>query len=135
MKTLEQLYEEISANAELKKEYKKATGDKKIIDFLKAHDCDATQSELDAFISSKKNKELADDDLDMVSGGGCTTTYSNGWPVVSALNSCYHFTREIDGDCIVIGEEGVCHQCAYSKDEGGILICYCPQRYVDVDDV
>ena len=135
MKTLEKLYEEIQADAELRKEYVKAAEDKKVIDFLKAHDCDATEAELNAFISSKKKKELGDDELDMVSGGGACTTYSNGWPVVSALNSCYHFTREIGGDCIVIGEEGVCHQCAYSQDEGGILICYCPQRYEDVDDV
>ena len=97
MKTLEQLYEEIQADSELKKEYVKAAGDKKVIDFLKAHDCDATEAELGAFISSKKNKELDDDELDMVSGGGdCTTYNSEGYPVVLGLNSCNHY--EFSGD-------------------------------------
>ena len=56
MKTLEKLYEEIKSDSELRKEYVKAAEDKKVIDFLKAHDCAATEAELDAFILSKKNK-------------------------------------------------------------------------------
>ena len=135
MKTLEQLYEEISANDELKKEYRKATGDKKIVDFLKAHDCDATQSELDAFISSKKNKELADDELDMVSGGGACTTYtSDGWPIVSALNHCKKYVFDYkDHGLEYVGS--YCNVCKHSIDEGGLLVCHCPDRHESIDDV
>ena len=134
MKTLEKLYEEIQIESELKKEYKKATGDKKIVDFLKAHDCDATEAELEAFILSKKNnKELADDELDMVSGGGdCTTYNSEGYPVVSALNSCDHYWWR-GGDHPL--DEKFCYSCKHSVDEGAILICHCPLRHESVDDI
>ena len=133
MKTLEKLYEEIKSDSELKKEYVKAKGDKKIVDFLKAHDCDATEAELEAFILSKKNnKELADDELDMVSGGGACTTYnSDGWPVVSPYNSCEHY---IDLSPNLGGSQ--CSSCKYIADEGGILlVCKCPQRHESVDDI
>ena len=72
MKTLEKLYEEIQADAELRKEYVKAAEDKMVIDFLKAHDCDATEAEVESFVKAKneKNKELSDDELDNISGGG-----------------------------------------------------------------
>ena len=132
MKTLEKLYEEIKSDSELKKEYKKATGDKKIVDVVKAHDCDATEAELDAFISSKKNKELDDDELDMVSGGGDCTTYKDGWPVVSGLNVCKHHDWMWDVNPLA---DKFCYSCKYSKDEGGLLLCHCPQRQEGVDDV
>ena len=133
MKTLEKLYEEIQADSGLKKEYKKATGDKKIIDFLKAHDCDATEAELDTFISSKKNKELDDDELDMVSGGAACTTYNdNGWPIVTGLNVCEHHEWERDVNPLA---NKFCYSCKHSIDEGGLLICHCPQRHEDVDDI
>ena len=133
MKTLEKLYEEIKSDSELKKEYKKATGDKKIVDFLKAHDCDATEAELEAFILSKRNKELDDDELDMVSGGGACTTYnSDGYPIVSGLNICDHHEWMWDVNPLA-GK--FCYSCKYSKDEGGLLICHCPQRHEDVDDI
>ena len=135
MKTLEKLYEEIQADSELKKEYKKAKGDKKIIDFLKAHDCDATEAELEAFISSKKNnKELADDELDMVSGGGACTTYnSDGWPFVYGINTCDHYVFMGDANFV---DRGTCCSCKYVTDEGGICsVCKCPQRHESIDDI
>ena len=134
MKTLEKLYEEIKSDSELKQEYKKAIGDKKIADFMKAHDCDATEAELDAFILSKKNKELADDELDMVSGGGACTTYnSDGWPFVYPANTCDHYVFMGDANR---GDWGSCYSCKYSADEGGIcLVCKCPQRHESIDDI
>ena len=138
MKTLEKLYEEIKSDAELKKEYVKAAGGKKIIDFLKAHDCDASESELASFIEAKKNKELADDELDMVSGGDCTTYNQgdSGRPVVTAVNSCDLWTCE---DC---DSTSPCHcndgrgraicncgNCRYSRYVDLLLQCYHPDRY------
>ena len=137
MKTLEKLYEEIQADSDLKKKYVKAAEDKKVIDFLRAHDCETTEAELEAFISSKKNnKELADDELDMVSGGGACTTYtSDGWPVVSAFNSCSHYVFMGD-DNGARTDDGSCCNCIYSKtNDAYLLICYCPQRQESVDDI
>ena len=135
MKTLEKLYEEIQVDSELKKEYKKAAGDKKVIDFLKLHDCDATEAELEAFISSKKNKELADDELDMVSGGGACTTYtSDGWPIVTALNYCPKYVFDHKGHGYgYVGD--FCNVCVYCIDEGGLLACHNPERHESVDNV
>ena len=136
MKTLEKLYEEIQADAELRKEYVKAAEDKKVIDFLKAHDCDATEAEVESFVKAKneKNKELSDDELDNISGGGCTTTYTGrGWPVVSICNSCSHYEYSgANGEA----DNGLCCSCRYSKtNEDWLLICYCPQRHESVDDI
>ena len=131
MKTLEKLYEEIQADSELKKEYVKAIEDKTIIDFLKAYDCDATEAELDAFILSKNNKELADDELDMVSGGGACTFYDNlGRPYVSAFNSCRLYNW-MGGDR---SDSGYCKDCSYSVEDV-YLTCHNPKRQHDVDEV
>ncbi len=124
MKTLNQLYEEINSDYELKKEYMKAVGDKKVVDFLKAHDCEATESELESIIAAKKNKELDDDELDMVSGGDCSTYTSDGYPFVVPYNrSCKLYTWKggdsDDSDC--------CKDCLYSEDRGS-LICTHPDR-------
>ena len=135
MKTLEQLYEEIQVDSELKKECVKATEDKKIVDFLKAHGSDATEAELEAFISSKKNnKELDDDELDMVSGGGACTTYnSDGWPFVYGINTCDHYVFMGDANFV---DRGTCCSCKYVTDEGGICsVCKCPQRHESIDDI
>ena len=131
MKTLEKLYKEIQADSELKKEYVKAAKDKKIIDFMKAHDCDATEAEVESFIKAKneKSKELADDELDMVSGGGACTTYNvGGWPIVTELNSCKHYRASKN-------DTGYCIDCLHSGFSGLSLICYCPQRHESVDDI
>ena len=136
MKTLEKLYEEIKSDSELKKEYVKAIEDKTVIDFLKAHDCDATEAEVESFFKSKneKNKELSDDELDMVSGGGACTTYtSDGWPVVAPQNSCEHY---IPWDPNRGGSQ--CSSCEYVSDEEAasvFLICKCPQRHESIDDI
>ena len=139
MKTLEQLYEEIQVDSELKKECVKATEDKKIVDFLKSHDCDTTEAELEAFISSKKNnKELSDDELDMVSGGDCTTYNhgDHGRPVVTAVNSCNLWTCEdcdATSPCHCNDGRGRdicnCGNCRYSRYVDLLLQCYHPDRY------
>ncbi len=128
MKTIEKLYEEIKSDSELKKEYIKAAGEKKVIDFLKAHDCDATVAELDAFISSQKNKELDDDELDMVSGGDDCTTYDDkNRPIVTYLNSCDLYKSDYDGKKET--GSGMCYDCYYFHTaDGWSYYCSCPER-------
>ena len=78
MKTLQELYNEVIASEELKKEYLQAVGDKKIGTFLKTHGCEATAEELTTFLAehSKKNadKELSIEELENVAGGTCNNT-------------------------------------------------------------
>lgn len=71
MKTLEILYEEISASNELKEELTAAAKNNILAEFMKANGCDATPEELIAFIKSKATEscELSDDKLGMVSAG------------------------------------------------------------------
>ncbi len=132
MKTINALYEELKNDSKAKKAYLKAVSEKKVAEFLKEHDCDATEAEVKEFLKSKEstNKEITDDELDMVSGGGDCTTYDSwGRPVVFPLNSCYHFTSE-DGST-----SGNCAECTFSVDTGISLVCKNPQREKSVDDI
>lgn len=85
MKTLEELYKDIAASEELKNAYAQAQNEGRAQEFLKEHGCEATAKELSAFIAEKSSGELSDDELDNVSGGGCsekiTCSYC-GKPVV-----------------------------------------------------
>ena len=69
MKTVQELYNEIIADDELKKAYFKATQDGKLWEFIAEHDCDATVEELDEFMMARPAGELSDDELDNVAGG------------------------------------------------------------------
>ena len=74
MKSIEELYKEIQSNEDLKKEFVTAFKEGKTEEFLKEHDCDATASDVMAFLNSKKEEVASEDDLAKVAGGGCTLT-------------------------------------------------------------
>lgn len=83
MKTLDEMYNEIIRNDELKKEFLevlKNNGDPK--DFLKQHDCPVSAEELEEYMKDKQkaNRELSEDEMAAVAGG----TKSPG--LVSACN-------------------------------------------------
>ena len=67
MKTLQELYNEVIASEELKKEYLQAVSDKKVGTFMKAHGCEATAEESQKTV----DKELSVEELENVAGGGC----------------------------------------------------------------
>ena len=73
MKTMQELYGEIVASDELKKALVEAMKADKIEDFLKAHDCEATEEEVKEFIEAKAGEdapiELSDDELKGIAGG------------------------------------------------------------------
>ena len=75
MKTLQELYNEVIASEELKKEYLQAVSDKKVGTFMKAHGCETTAEEFKTFLveQSQKtaDKELSVEELENVAGGGC----------------------------------------------------------------
>ncbi|MBP5166453.1 MAG: hypothetical protein ILP09_04265 [Oscillospiraceae bacterium] len=74
MKTLQELYSEIIASDELKAAFAEAAKDGKAAEFLKAHGCEATAEELAAFLKSRSNGEISDEELDSVAGGCSETT-------------------------------------------------------------
>ncbi len=75
MKTLQEMYEEIKKSDDLKKALAEAVKGRKVTDFMKAHDCDATFDELKEFVAEKAAQDraikLSDEELDMVAGGTC----------------------------------------------------------------
>ena len=73
MKTLQEMYEEIKKSDDLKKALAEAVKGRKVTDFMKAHDCDATFDELKEFVAEKTAQdrpiELSEDELEKVAGG------------------------------------------------------------------
>ena len=68
MKTIKEMFEEISASKELREELR-ATTDKMLGDFLKKHGCDADPKEFMDFLRSHSEGELEDADAETVAGG------------------------------------------------------------------
>ena len=73
MKSLGEFYKEIKENEELKKEFISAFKEGRTEEFLKAHDCDASVSDVSAFFKSAKAESVSEDDLAKVSAGWCTS--------------------------------------------------------------
>lgn len=71
MKSLQELYEEVRENEELKKEFSVALRDNKVKEFASKHDCKATRDEVNKFIMSfsDEERELAVEELEQVAGG------------------------------------------------------------------
>ncbi len=76
MKTLQELYKEITASDELKAAFAEAAKGGKTLEFLKEKGCEATAEELKGFLTSR-TEELSDEELDNASGGGCNENTSD----------------------------------------------------------
>ena len=68
MKTIEELYKEITNSEELKQELKTLT-EEALSEFLKKHDCEATAKEFSDYARSLTEGELTDDDAQTAAGG------------------------------------------------------------------
>lgn len=69
MKTIEELYNEVLASDELKREFLTLKADQ-VEAFVKAHGCEATFDEVKAFFEMKKNSaEFSENELGQVAGG------------------------------------------------------------------
>ena len=90
MKTLQELYKEITASDELKTAFVEAAKDGKTADFLKEQGCEATAEELAAFLKGQTG-EISDEELDSVAGGKCSKRALDvlvsirGWGVACAV--------------------------------------------------
>lgn len=70
MKSLQELYKEVIASEELKKEFLEVSKDEKsVVEFMKKYGCEATFDELKAFFEEKNNSELDEDEVEAVAGG------------------------------------------------------------------
>ena len=70
MKTMQELYNEVMASEEMKKEFLEASKEKESVGaFLKKYGCDASVEDVAAFLKEKTEGELADDELESVAGG------------------------------------------------------------------
>ncbi|MBO4374920.1 MAG: hypothetical protein J5829_07415 [Lachnospiraceae bacterium] len=69
MKTVEELYNEISASEELQKAVSKISDQTAFIDFLKEHGCEATVEEFADFVRSQGEGEIGDDAAAETAGG------------------------------------------------------------------
>ena len=74
MKTLEELYSEVLASEELKKEFL-ALKPEEVEGFAAKHGCKAGLEEIRTFFEAKKNQsgELSDEELDQIAGGKSAT--------------------------------------------------------------
>ena len=75
MKKFNEIYAEALKNEELRNELTQAVSERKITEFLKAHDCDSDTEEIIEFLTEQQAKtqrgdiELNIDDLEDVAGG------------------------------------------------------------------
>ena len=70
MKTLEELYNEVLASEELKKEFLSLKSEE-VEGFVAKYGCEASLDEIKAFFEGKKNQAgaLSDEELDQIAGG------------------------------------------------------------------
>ena len=103
MKTIQELYSEIMASKELKEQFIEAAKAGKQEEFLKAHGCEATMEEVQAFLEAKQNEDapLSVDELENAAGGcspaaeGIASMVSAGlacaaWAIASAAMKDHH---------------------------------------------
>ncbi len=71
MKTIQELYNEIMESQELKAQFIEAAKAGKQEEFLKAHGCEATLEEVQAFLEAKQNEDapLSFNELENAAGG------------------------------------------------------------------
>lgn len=113
MKTIETLYKEVLENDELKKAFAEAMNGNNLEAFLKENDCEATPTELKAFLEEKQNAEgeISDAELGSASGG------CNGMEATMSV-----FTAGIG--CAAIAVQSKQRKGEYSSDdECGKVLC------------
>ena len=98
MKTIDELYSEVKTDEALMQEYKAARENGTAAEFLRAHECAASEDEVNAFlaahgISGEPHGVLSDDELDDVAAGGICggPEYYNGYQVVTPDAKCKKF--------------------------------------------
>ena len=76
MKTMQDFYNEVMADKELKAQFIEAAEAGRLEDFLKEHGLEATEAEVSDFLAAKENEDapLSFDELENAAGGECNDT-------------------------------------------------------------
>ena len=87
MKTIQELYNEVMENQELKEKFIEAANAGKQEAFLKEHGCDATLEEVAAFLKAKSEEDapLSINELENSAGGGCTLSRDNDQQIITSI--------------------------------------------------
>ena len=89
MKTVQELYNEITSNDDLKKAFAAAAqSEEAIVAFAKEHGVDTTLEEIKAFLKEQTqagNKELAPEEMENAAGGACNK-FTTGEVLASTLS-------------------------------------------------
>jgi len=90
MKTLNELYAEVTASDALKAEFLALKTPEEIVDFAKKHGCDATLDDIKAFFEEKQKAagELSEEDLEQVAGGKSADVLEGFLSIVCSLTFC-----------------------------------------------
>ena len=125
MKTIQELYNEVMADKDLKAALIGAAKEGKLMAFLKEHGCGATVQEAAAFLQEKTNEDvpLSFDELKNAAGGGCvkptefeiapslfgdihTCALKDLVSVVPATQEPYHVDRQSPDDGALCNQTG-----------------------------
>ena len=89
VKTIEELYKEVLANEDLKKEFL-ALKSEEVEGFAAEHGCKANLDEIKAFFEAKKNRTgaLSDEELDQIAGGKGVDGIEVVWSITSLGLGC-----------------------------------------------
>ena len=112
MKSLQELYDEIMASDELKKQFV-ASQQSGIESFVKANSCDATIDDIKAFLEAKMNeeKELTLDELENVSGG-CNDEDVMGSLCTVGFGCLYKFITSLSDGEVGKGDDKTSNICS-----------------------
>ena len=81
MKTMEEMYQEVMASAELQAEFAEAAKtEESAAAWLKKNDCNASLEEVTAFLRDKTEGEMSDDEVEAVAGGNKGDSNGIGLP-------------------------------------------------------
>ena len=110
MKTIEEFYNEVIANDELKKEFLLLKGEG-VEEFATKHGCKATEDEIKDFLLEKKNSEgeLSEEELDQIAGGKGLDVDELILSIISAGIGCATLALKsvVDGKCGTAIDDGV----------------------------
>ncbi len=119
----------MNLNAELLEKAKLAKNPRELMLIAEENSIALTEEEADTYFAhlNPKSGELGDDELSDVSGG-CGTTYYNedGYPIITAFNTCEYWRSEETYEYIPDG--GYCKDCWMSYYDGLFLICRSTKR-------
>lgn len=133
-------------NEELMKKFQAVSGIEELLSLAKAENIEISAEEAEALLGNKKETsgELADDELDKVSGGASTTIGSHEYMVVSSCYRCgnyEHGYNTVRGDLVFFGgddnyglrktwyhfsSDGQCGRCEHLQFKGSTGVCDIP---------